>query len=364
MKKIKKILSILLIITLSCGLVGCALSDEQKTQKAENEKLAKPILEQFCKNNFESYKINDIQGYHYTECGNIFPSEELSDLVYADISIKKKNFKLYYDISTEEFYTDYYNTLIKDEIKESLLEIIPVEVCEAEVEFYPAEFEDMGLTVTQIKDNKLENILNENYEIDIIGHYDNIGSTYFEKDTIESKKEFISKYSKLELYNTYKCNKNIRLNDYSLDNIKDSLYYSTSTENIDICHYKKINCDRFTLIYDKNSIPGIGVRTEKNTDAEPNTTYYPDYKFTKSDKNKYIINVFDIDQKPKTSQYIYIKFNGTSNNDYCNIVYNNSHDMIRCSDYTNRYHTVYIKENNLLELSFWNCIDTGESESY
>lgn len=362
MKKIKKILSIFLIITLSCGLVGCALSDEQKAQKAENEKLAKPILEQFCENNFESYKINDIQGYHYTVCYGV-PSEVLSDLVYADINIKKKSFKLYYDISTEEFYTDYYNTLIKDEIKESLLKIIPTEICEAEVEFYPAEFEDMGLTVTKIKDNKLENILNENYEIDITGHYDNIDSTYFEEDTIESKKDLLSKYNRIKLFNVYKCGKNINFSGDSLGNIKDSLYYSASNENITICHYEEISCDNFTLIYDKNSIPGIEVTTEKNTDAEPNTTYYSNYRFSKSDKNKYIINVFGLNQDSKTNQYIYIKFNGASNIDYCNIVNNNSHDMIRCSDYTNRYYTVYIKENNLLELSFWKCIDKGESKS-
>lgn len=356
----KKILTVLLSAVLICSLSGCALSDEQKTQKAENEKLATPILEEFCENNFSSYKIRDIQGYHYTSYGGIFPSEMLSDLVYADVSVKKETFKLYYDVSTEEFFTDYYNEVIKSEVKKSLLKIIPIEICKVNIEFSPVEYEGMGLSITKIKDTKLENILNEGYRIDVVGHYDNIDSEYFSEDKINVSRDSIVKYDSIVLVNVLNCTEYIEYHgDSAIKNCKDRLSYNQSEDNIVINNYDQIKCDDFTVIYDKNSISGIEVTSEENTDSAPNTTYYPDYTFVKTNRPKYAISIFSSSQETKEISCIYIQFNNLADDEYCNIVDDSDtrHDMIYCRHYNERCYYIPMRNNNQLQLTFWKCVD-------
>lgn len=370
MRVFKRVISLLVTVFLFCGLTGCSLSDEQKKQQAENEKTAKPILEQFCEDNFESYKIVDIQGYHYTDYSGLFPTELLTNLVCADIKVKKKSFKLYYNITEREFYTDYYNTEIKKQIKDSLLEIIPEPICKTKIEFFPAELGEIGLTVTKIKDNKFENDFTENifseksfskdYQINIAGHYDNIDSNFFNKETIENKKELLNRYHSVRLTNTRQCSKNISSTD--VGNIKDSLSYNTSTGKVDIRSYTKIDCDDFTLIYDKNSISGIEVNSEENTAEKPDTTQYPNYEFVRSNKEKYTISIFGQSQEYETSRKLFVRFKKASDSEYCNFVDSKSKNMVKCSSYSTKYDTLYLaKDIDRIEMSFWNCINKNNN---
>lgn len=370
MRVFKRVLSLFVIVSLFCGLMGCSLSDEQKRQQAENEKTAKPILEQFCEDNFESYKIADIQGYHYTDYDGLFPTEVLTALVCADVNVKKKSFKLYYDITGKEFYTDYYNTEIEKQIKDSLLEIIPKPICKAKIEFFPTELGKIGLTVVKIKDNKFENNFTEiffsennfskDYEINIVGHYDNIDRNYFNKETIESKRELLNRYCSVHLTNAYKCSQNYNISD--IDNIKDSLSYNTSDGKIDIRSYKRIDCDDFILIYDKNSISGIEVTSEENTAKKPDTTRYPNYEFVSSNKEKYTVSIFGRSQEQNTGRKLFIRFKKVSDSEYCNFVDSKSKNMVKCSHYSTKYDTVYLaKDIDRIEMSFWTCINKNNN---
>ena len=343
----------LMIIMILAILSACSLTKEEKVQKTKNEKIATPIIEEYCKENYKNYKINSINGYHYTKFGSLFPEEVLTDLVSVNIKADGDSFNLYYDVNAKEFYTNQYNEKIRKETKNAFHNIIPETMFNENIEFCPVKYQDYSLSMTKIQDDSFEDVFNGEYVINVEGFYKDVNSENFTENRINSKKEFISRFKTVNLYNVLEAS-NSRSEMKVPDNYKDTIYISNViyNESLTVKHYEHISIDNIVFTYCTNDIDNIKITTEINEDIKPKSGLYPDYIFKKNSKPKYIINITN--KNTEDSPNIYLKLKDTSSDEYCCIVYGNGkNDMNRSSAYKKSCALYIPKDVQNIEISFW-----------
>lgn len=355
MRNFKKILAVVLVIVMGISLVGCKLSEEQEKTKQEYETTAKPIIEEFCKKQFKNqkYTINSIEGYHYTYTGGVFSSECLSSLVQANITLQGKTFNLYYDIDTEEFFTDINNESIEKELKQQIYNIIPLDCLSFKCDFYPYDYYECELNIVNVTEQNYNSILaNKDYTLHIDIVYDNEDSNYF--STIETAlTEFCtaniqgeyyidivnkSKYASKNTYNKYD-------NDYARN---DMIYISNHTDYTYI-HYSHYDIDDLIITTEGNV--KLKINKTNNTVSNPNAKYYLSYEFTKANKKAIMVEPYNSDKDINIDIYINSKF--SDDNLFVSVNALDDNENLCLAQYTQRKNLSLDLLNEPFIISYW-----------
>ncbi|MEE1061247.1 MAG: hypothetical protein UH080_05415 [Ruminococcus sp.] len=122
----KKFLSLLLLFSMVLLSLTACMSDEEKQQAKENERLAKPVIERYVEKNYSGATVKDVECLTYTG-GSVFPATYATDCVRAKVSYKLKTFNVVVNLETKEFYNDYYKQDIEKELKSLIYNGLSVE---------------------------------------------------------------------------------------------------------------------------------------------------------------------------------------------------------------------------------------------
>lgn len=363
MKILRRVISVFCIVAMLCALVGCELSEEQKKQKAENERIAKPIIEEFCQKQFADakYSINSIEGYHYTDSYGEFLSEYLSNLVKANITMSDENFNIYYDIKTKEFFSDINNNAIKNTFLKQFSSIISIAPDSCEFHIYPNSYENEGLSIVNVKDKEFDSLLsNSDYVWDIEITYNNEHSDFF--NSVEaSLSDFCSNikgciYMEIQNFNEFLDSK--KLSDYDTLAINDYISIFSNSKQNDNLSYEYTH-------YSHYEIDGVFITCSGDTKLKVNkiqnplntvtSTYYSKYSFDKINEKAILIEPYNMTEDDS----IYIHFDkGRCQKEY--FAYISDVDTNKCIDlfetnvlYCRSSQRISIDPNKSFLVSFW-----------
>lgn len=173
----KKFISIFLLCSFILLLFASCMSKEEKQQARENEKIARPMLERYVDENYNGAVVEDVECLTNTH-HDLFVATYATDYVKANVSYKENPFNVVVDLETGEFYNDYYQQKIADEMKSLVFGEIPVEKPrDVEIRFMLNDFVDFvddGWGYLEEDMDSVEDLLKtDRYQIFVLCKYAN-----------------------------------------------------------------------------------------------------------------------------------------------------------------------------------------------
>lgn len=275
----KKILSILVILTLIFSLSAC-MPKEVKQKKLDYENNAKVVMTEFFNEHYDNYEITKIEHLTFVPDGGAF--KELHDSTEILTKINGKDYVFYYNQITKEIFSNINNENVNNELSGYFDQYnFPKDYYKNSIKIksYNYEYET---DVLNIEDDTLEKVIKRNRESEET-YYEIYGDFYYENKDITYEsfeiKEFLSNLRYVSI-NFYNVNNNYNENPYDFNILKKIRFYVgdyNKTPSVNLTEYKSIEKDGIYFVYTPKyfdiNVQKISKDAEQLTDDITNRKY-------------------------------------------------------------------------------------------